>query len=199
MKPYYEEQGIVIYHGDCRDVLPSLPKVDLVLTDPPYPDMDGRVSTYFQTPINFLTGLPCKQLIFWHSKGEFPLTFDAVHIWDKKTGCRSEYERIFERNSDNGHWRVFSAYLINSTMAARYTNDVFTGHYSQKPLKLITKLVAMSSVVGDLILDPFMGSGTTLRAAKDLGRKAIGIEIEEAHCEIAVNRLRQEVLQFEVV
>ena len=198
MEPYCSENGITIYHGDCREVLPFLPQADLVLTDPPYPNMDGRVSTFTQTSINFLANLSCRQLVFWHSKGEFPLSFNAVHIWSKQTGCQSEYERIFERNSTNGHWRVFNAYLINSTVAAQFTGDVFTGHYSQKPIKLITKLLLMAPTA-NLILDPFMGSGTTLRAAKDLGRRAIGIEIEERYCEIAANRLRQEVLSFEAV
>lgn len=195
MTPYYEENGITIYNADCRDVLPTLPKVDLVLTDPPYPNMDGRVSNYHQTPIDFLDHLPCRQFIFWHSKGEFPLTFGAVHIWDKKTGCQSEYERIFERNTTNGHWKMFRHYLINSVVAANYTGDVFTGHHSQKPIRLIKEIIALAPHA-ETILDPFMGSGTTLRAAKDLGRKAIGIEIEERYCEIAANRLRQEVLQF---
>ena len=66
-------------------------------------------------------------------------------------------------------------------------------HISQKPLSFIEKLVANSSKENEIVLDPFMGSGTTLRAAKDLGRRAIGIEIEEKYCEIAVKRLRQEV------
>lgn len=67
-------------------------------------------------------------------------------------------------------------------------------HPAQKPMKLMTRLVDLFSNEGQTILDPFMGSGTTLRAAKDLGRKAIGIEIEERYCEAAALRMRQEVL-----
>ena len=68
------------------------------------------------------------------------------------------------------------------------------GHSCQKPLQFITWLVEKLAEPNHAILDPFMGSGTTLRAAKDLRRKAIGIEIEEKYCEIAVKRLQQEVL-----
>lgn len=75
-------------------------------------------------------------------------------------------------------------------------NKVNSEHPTGKPLRLITQLVTLFSDPGELILDPFMGSGTTLRAAKDLGRRAIGIEIEERYCEIAVKRLAQEVLSF---
>lgn len=67
-------------------------------------------------------------------------------------------------------------------------------HPTTKPLKLMSELMRLFSNEDELILDPFMGSGTTLRAAKDLGRKAIGIEIEEKYCEIAAKRLSQEVL-----
>jgi site-specific DNA-methyltransferase (adenine-specific) len=69
-------------------------------------------------------------------------------------------------------------------------------HETQKPLKLIKELASLFSNPGETILDPFMGSGTTLRAAKDLGRKCIGIEIEEKYCEIAVRRLAQGVLKL---
>ena len=69
-------------------------------------------------------------------------------------------------------------------------------HPTQKPVRLMRWCISLYPDAVS-ILDPFMGSGTTLRAAKDLGRKAIGIEIEERYCEIAANRLRQEVLQFD--
>jgi len=72
----------------------------------------------------------------------------------------------------------------------------FADHPCQKPLGLVRKLINKHG--GTTILDPFMGSGTTLRAAKDLGRRAIGIEIEERYCEIAVKRLQQSVLPLEI-
>jgi site-specific DNA-methyltransferase (adenine-specific) len=70
------------------------------------------------------------------------------------------------------------------------------GHPTVKPLGVISRLMKVGSMEGQAILDPFMGSGTTLRAAKDLGRRAIGIEIEERYCEIAANRLLQGVLDL---
>lgn len=70
-------------------------------------------------------------------------------------------------------------------------------HTTQKPLPLIGKLVSLFSDPGETILDPFMGSGTTLHAAKNLGRKAIGIELEERYCEVAARRLQQEMLELE--
>jgi len=72
-------------------------------------------------------------------------------------------------------------------------------HPTQKPEELMRRLIRFFTTPGDTILDPFMGSGTTLRAAKDLGRKAIGIEIEEKYCEIAAKRMAQAVLPLEAL
>lgn len=193
MTPYYDDgNGIQIYCGDCRDILPCLPKVDaVIITDPPYPD--DHVPQYGYD-INLIPFLQIKRgLVFWSARQPFPIEFSSVHIWDKKCGVQSEYERIFEIGG-GGHWKVFRHYLINSTVAANYCGDQFYGHPSQKPIRLMRELVERTKV--QTILDPFMGSGTTLRAAKDLGRKAIGIEIEEKYCEIAVRRLQQEVLKL---
>ena len=78
--------------------------------------------------------------------------------------------------------------------AGRTASRIKNPHPTVKPLSLMKYLITLAAPPGAVILDPFMGSGTTLRAAKDLGRKAIGIEIEERYCEIAANRLAQEVL-----
>lgn len=195
MTPYYDEDGITIYHGDCREVLPGLSEhVDSVLSDPPYPDYheelyafdDELIAVFDRQPLNLIP-----QLVFWSAKADFPSTFSAVHIWDKKVGAASQYERIFERNTTTSAFKVYRHYLINSTVAASYGGDVFNEHPSQKPIRLMREL---ADCLPGVVIDPFMGSGTTLRAAKDLGRRAIGIEVEERYCEIAVERLAQQVL-----
>ena len=131
-----------LYLGDCLDIMRTLPdkSVDAVITDPPYPDYYVAEYKYFDGILEPLKELDCRQLIFWSAKVEFPLDYSAIHIWDKKTGCGSEYERIFERNGHK-NWKMFRHYLINSTVAASFTGDTFTGHKSQKPIKLIRELI----------------------------------------------------------
>jgi site-specific DNA-methyltransferase (adenine-specific) len=197
MKPYYDHAGITIYHGDCRDVLSCLGAVGFVVTDPPYPDCHVERYGYSDGLVDVLDQISVRQFVFWSAKVDFPLAYTAIHVWDKKTGCGSEYERIFERNGSS-NWKVFRHYLINSTVAAMYSNDVFTGHPSQKPQRLIRDIFAYASV-DSVLLDPFCGTGVTLEVAKAFRIKAIGIEIDERYCEIAANRLEQEVLPFDAV
>ncbi len=191
---YFKDDAVIIYNADCRDILPLLPdkSIDLVLTDPPYPDQHPE---YGEVDIGILDSLDCRQLVFWSPRADFPLSYTAIHIWDKKTGSACQYERIFERNGQ-GIYKVYRAYLINSSVAANFTGDIYTGHDSQKPQKLILPLINDYKTQPQLILDPFLGSGTTAYCAKKLGRKAIGIEIEEKYCEIAKKRLAQSVMRL---
>ena len=188
--PYYDCDGITIYNEDFNSVLPQLPKIDTIITDPPYPDYYVDEYKYYDGILDFAQNYECRQLIFWSSKVDFPLDYTAIHIWDKKTGCGSEYEKIYERNGHK-NYKVFSHYLINSSVAASYSGDIFHGHKSQKPIKLMMELIEKFSNKNDIILEPFMGSGSTLLAAKKLGRRAIGIEINKKWCDVAVKRLAQ--------
>ncbi len=194
MKPYYEDKWATIYHGDCREILPELPKVDLVLTDPPY---ESQHPEYGDSDISFLVNLECRQLIFWSARDEFPLDYTAIHIWDKYTGTITVYERIFERNGRTAY-KVYRGQKIQNRITAQINRDIVTGHPSQKPQKVITKLIVDCSKQGETILDPFLGSGTTAYCAKKLNRRCIGIEIEEKYCEIAAKRCSQGVFNLEI-
>lgn len=189
-KPYYQDEAVAIYHGDCREILPLIPdkSVDLVLTDPPYPNQHKE---YGSSNIAFLNSQNCRQLVFWEAMAEFPLSYTAIHIWHKKTPVVA-YERIFERNGST-KCKLYSYYFINSTVAASYVHDIFTGHPSQKPQKLISQLINEYSNPNELLLDPFLGSGTTAYCAKKLNRFCIGIEINEKYCEVAAKRCSQMV------
>jgi DNA modification methylase len=189
---FYQDEWTTIYCGDCLEIMPLLGPVDLIVTDPPYPDW--HTDKFEQTKIDFLISFKCKQLVFWSARYDFPLDYTAIHIWNKNpSNIGGQYERIFERNGDN-KYNVYTFYMVNSTVAASFTRDVFNGHPSQKPIRLINEL--LRGIDTGTICDPFLGSGTTCVAAKNLNLKSIGIESKPDYCEIAVKRLRQEVLPF---
>ena len=190
MTPYYQDDSVTIYHGDSREVLPLLGPVALVVSDPPYPGYDKGWDVPDVAAILASIVAPIK-VICWPVLTPSPLAeVTAEHIWHKPNGqSRYHYERILVSGGAPGA-KVYreAAILPNYVQYAAECVD----HPTQKPVKLMRRLI--SDHKGDPILDPFMGSGTTLRAAKDLGRKAIGIEIEERYCEIAAKRCAQEVL-----
>ncbi len=220
IEPYYSEAGITIYLGDCRDVLPILPSVDLVLTDPPYGiDLDtdnsrfsgGNVASVSRrgngigtgngqpivndaTPFDpsFLIDYGKHQVIWGWNNFPDKLPRGACLVWlkryDEAFGTfLSDAETAY---MSKGHGVYCRRDLSNMAGVKE------RAHPTQKPVSLMRWCLEFFPHA-DLILDPFMGSGTTLRAAKDLGRKAIGIEIEERYCEIAARRLQQEVFDFE--
>ena len=213
MKPYYEHNGITIYHGDCREIMPHLGKVDAVVTDPPYGmAWDGKVTpgrngtggqfTRFQGVTiadddtdfdpSFLLGF--NKVVLWGFQ-HFPqhLERGTALVWVKK------YPNAFGTflsDADlawmKGGHGVYCSPTINP---ASFQHE--REHPTQKPVGLMCWCIDKAKVQEhETILDPFMGSGTTLVAAKQLQRKAIGIELEEKYCEIAAKRLSQEVLQF---
>lgn len=194
MKPYFQTDLGKLYHGDCFKILSQINGIDLILTDPPYPDQHLE---YGEIDISIFDTFDCKQIIFWSAKCDFPLNYTAIHIWDKKCGVGSMYERIFERNGGL-NYIVYRYYLINSVVAANYTRDVFTGHPSQKPINLIEELINQYSKEYDMILDLFLGSGTTAIACERLNRRWIGIEISKKYCDIAVERIKKETAQYKL-
>jgi len=199
---YYERNGITIYCGDCREILPQIDvKVDLVLTDPPFPDHDNDHGRDWPIPDmqSVFPLLPggdtVRQFVFWSARAEFFWDYTAVHIWWKRNSQSSHrYERIFERNGAYSFF-VFDDRVVTSPVTAQFARDTFWNHPTQKPESLIRKLLVDGA--GYTVLDPFLGSGTTAVAAKKLGRKCIGIEIEEKYCALAVKRLQQEVMTFD--
>lgn len=186
-----------IYNIDAIEGIAQLKdiKVDCIITDPPYPDYHTEIYGYKPELINILKRFNCLQLIFWSAKAEFPLDFTSIHIWDKKCGCGSQYERIFERNGGK-EYRVFRCYLINSTVAKSYhgLGEEFTGHPSQKPVKLIRELILKYTKEGDLVLDLYCGTGVIPLVCKQLKRRYIGFEINKKYFEVAERRLCQTIL-----
>jgi site-specific DNA-methyltransferase (adenine-specific) len=215
IKPYYEQDGITIYHGDCREILPSLPKVDLVLTDPPYGMNNNPDSSRFSggtpeiiarrgngggrfkqpivgddTPFDPSPFLDFEKVILWgfnHFASRLPV--GSTLVWIKRFDAAfGTFLSDAELGWMKGGCGVYCKRDLSLTKETRQRK-----HPNQKPMTLMTWCIEKAGDV-QTILDPFMGSGTTLVAAKQLHRKAIGIEIEEKYCQIACKRLAQGVL-----
>ena len=199
VRPYYERDGIVIYHGDCREVLPTLGPVDLVLTDPPYGIGFAGQPTKWQRRAGqqaevWDDAVPDVQWMLVYGKQQ--CIWGANHFTlPKSRGWLAwiKPDAPPSMGSVDFAWTSLDQPASFITQSIGATNAERCGHPTQKPLRVMRWCLGFFPDA-QTILDPFMGSGTTLRAAKDLGRKAIGIEIEERYCEIAVKRLAQEVL-----
>jgi site-specific DNA-methyltransferase (adenine-specific) len=207
--PYYEEPGITIYCADCRDVIPQLEPVGLILTDPQYgidhpTDYKTRGRENLAACSDYQkvhdddkpfdpSHLPKIPMILWGANyytDKLPVSSGWL-VWDK--GRPPDLDQatveLAWTNFVKGA-RIFH-YLWHGMIRA---GDEKMVHPTQKPVALMKWCLNLKWTPPGTVLDPYMGSGPVIRAAKDLGRKAIGIEIEEKYCEIAVERLRQGVL-----
>jgi site-specific DNA-methyltransferase (adenine-specific) len=247
VRPYYEQDGITIYHGDCLSVLLQLPSGALggILTDPPYssggqfrsdrtnssaaakysdrrdlPDFSGdnrdQRSFLLWCSLWMGEGLrvcePGAPLFAFTDWRQLPTMTAAVQaggwnwqglfVWDKAAGRPQKnrptqsveylvYGVSGQVRSGEGESFVCLPPIIRASVPSTAERE----HVTEKPVGVVQYLLPLLRP-DTTVLDPFMGSGTTLRAAKDLGRKAIGIEIEERYCEIAAKRLAQQVLEF---
>lgn len=214
MTPYYDCDGITIYHGDCREILPSLPKVDLVLTDPPYncgKDYGtykdnlpaGEYKEFMKTAVGYSRDIANNQ--FWVApRYQLPLWSELIpdyHLIIIRRGAMGPFR---------GGWSDQFEICLSVGKPNRCVPDLWDrirlkgegyffrentfNHPGYTPYPIMAK--AIDLLCKEIICDPFSGTGTSLVAAKQLHRKAIGIEIEEKYCEIAVKRLAQGVLNI---
>ncbi len=219
MKPYYQEDGITIYHGDCREVLATLPKVDLVLTDPPYgigADRNLRANRQHghaatasrdygsgswdsKPPDSEVMALVLSvsrwQIVWGGNYFQLPPS-PCWLVWDKDNGTNGYADCELAWTNLNKAVRRLRHRWMGMPQEGSGTRKEPRVHPTQKPVPVMRWCLSLAPDDGGPICDPFMGSGTTLRAAKDLGRQAIGIEIEERYCEIAAKRLAQGVLEL---
>ena len=203
LKPYYQDERVTIYHGDCREILPVLDvRVDLVLTDPPYgigkaewdsdfilptlpnasslglmcgvwnigkcPEHIGSLSYKWMLIAHLINGMTRGGIGFGNYIPCLIYLAEGISVFDKSTDCRDFIVGI-EGKPD---------------------------HPSPKPERPILWFIERLSKLGDTVLDPFLGSGTTCYCAKKLNRRCIGIEIEEKYCEIAAKRCSQGVFDL---
>ncbi len=212
MKPYYQDKYATIYLGDCLELLPEMPKVDLVLTDPPYgkkPSRDGMgvAKRKFSVVDNVWDVVPGKKIfddmilcsseqIIWGANYFFQLLnpTNCILVWDKNTETSVLAHCELAWTSFKKVTKIFR-FTWNGMLQENMKNKESRQHPTQKPTQLMYWCIEQADKP-KTILDPFMGSGTTLVAAKQLNRQAIGIEIEEKYCEIGAKRLSQEVLDL---
>jgi DNA modification methylase len=218
-KPYYQDSAVTLYLGDCREIVPTLGRFDLLLTDPPYGikqdrganagGVDGFGNNIKRAPKQYAGG--------WDNERPDKATFDAILaaadvgiiwggqyfadivptgrkwlVWDKCQTMPTYSDAELAWTSMPGVALKMFEYNGSGLMAVERDRE----HPTQKPLALMRWCLELAGDDAQTVLDPFAGSGTTGRACKDLGRKCVMIEREERYCEIAARRMGQEVLNL---
>lgn len=206
-EPYYTDGQVTLYHGDATELLPLLEQAaDLVVTDPPY-GISYQPPNHDPVLGDHSTELAAWLVHAWHPR---PLViFGANHyvtdlpeagcwsVWDKRVHLSADrmwgapFELLWANGPDTAgrFYRVQHGGVVNADRPGKNRTRV---HPTQKPTVLLRQV--LEHTPPGVVLDPFAGSGSTLRAAKDLGRQAIGIELDERHCAAAADLLAQQVL-----
>lgn len=214
MQPYYDRDGITIYHGDCREILPTLQPVGAVITDPVWPNCPDELIAGWRDPRGlFLSALelmpPAKRLVIILRSDSDPRFLSAIaERWPFVCVQALPYAVPMYVGRVLGGTEL--AYLFGEPIKSREHRRVIpfwgprsqprdrarTGHPCGRSIVHMRWLMGWHTDDGDAVLDPFCGGGTTLAAAALEGRRAIGIEIEERYCEIAAKRLAQGALAY---
>ena len=216
-KAYYSDDSVVLLHGDCLELADLWTCADVLVTDPPY-GSGGMAKLYGRTLSAAGRGriiasdetaeVRDAALALWADRpvlcfgtprmAEPPGGWDYRLVWDKREPglnggpWRYTHESIFVRG--DGWVRVNASSFSIISVPSGNGSPEKADHVHAKPVALMQKLI--SAAPPGVIADPFAGSGSTLVAAKALGRRAIGVELEERYCEIAARRLSQGVLDF---
>lgn len=220
MEPYYERDGVAIYHADSREVLAELETgcADLVLTDPPYGmsyesttgatiRCDGGAQAFrlwrgCLVDLDRVLRSPAHTYVFCHWES-LPDFYDAIVpfwrvknalVWDKRNygpgDVKGDYAHDYELVlfAHKGRRELNDGRDL-SVRHVPIVNHRARIHPTQKPVELLAYYIRKSTEPGELVIDPFTGSGATLRAALATGRRAIGIEVDERFCERAAEQL----------
>lgn len=222
MTPYYSDDGVTIYNGDAFELLPSLVGVDAVVTDPPYGLMakPGKVQMRgavvdldygdwdYAVDHGWIALLPpsVSSIVAFHDTGQATAIADAA----ARSGFRIKHYAFWDKGDSGINPRGNFVSAVEQCMYAvrggkwhgsgadpnifRFRRSPTPLHPTQKPVEVMAWLVTKTTAPGACVLDPFCGSGSTLVAAKNRGRRAIGIERQEKYCAIAATRLSQSVL-----
>ena len=242
MIPYYEDEHVIIYHGDCFDLLHELSGIGAVVTDPPYSSGGAfRGDRAQQTSVKYVqsateayrpdfagdnrdqrsflawctlwlnaarqASTPGAHVACFTDWRQLPSMTDAIQAGGWTWRGIATWSKKYGRPNPAGfsaacEFVVWGTNGPNVPERDDYPVGVFEcappsdrDHIAQKPERVMNWIMRLARP-GSVVLDPFMGSGTTLRAAKNLGCRAIGVDVDERYCEIAAKRMGQGVLDF---
>lgn len=218
MKPYYQDAWITLYHGDCREILPELEvNVSAIITDPPWPGTEEKCNpgmkydifpVFKEAALNFRR-LSDRLIVILGCDTDPRFLMTVPEVWPFLLTCW--LRRIPPTYKGNILYGAEIAYAFGRPRAHEHTSNIIKSetysvsarrrdnvntHPCFRPIKTMKWLITNFTLEDETIIDPFAGSGNILRAARDTGRKAIGIELEGKYCEIVLKQLSQSVLNL---